>query len=573
MRTKNKTKTYVSVIISIVGLLTITLSQTALAFTEGKYVEYIATLRASEVIQEEVDMSATITQSQFLKFILRNSPDFNRNLKFDRPAERFINVSNVMSYAPYAYTALKAGIIEMPADKKFNPKAKVNKVKGLKMIFDLYGISASRLLKLDGQYTDVQKGAWYIPYIARAMKLDLIEPEELNLFGVNNDLTIKETARILVEINNVLENQRQPKEIYLGSPNIKNIDVLYDVYNKIQEFYFYDKEIDNDKLVYEAINGLVNGLDDRYSVFNTPQGTDDFIQGNSGEFQGVGMWIERTDGGYTGVAGVIPDSPAEKANLKVGDLILKVNGEDIKGWAPEKVAAAIKGPAGTEVTLFLEKHPNKQRVNVTLKRAQIEIKFVSGEIIDTYYAYFDISQFPQDLKGDFDEVAAKIINDRTRGIILDLRNNPGGYVTAAEDLLSYFMHEGEIMYYLDYRDNDRFARTRATGIYADKFPLVVLTDASSASASEIVTAALKDYGTAKIVGDKTFGKGVAQQLFFYDDGSSLKLTIAEWLSPKKKRLNKLGIEPDIKIVDREDTKNDEVIDRALRELKTMHALK
>ncbi|MDP4008405.1 MAG: S41 family peptidase [Candidatus Peregrinibacteria bacterium] len=573
MRSKNKIRTYTSIIVSIFALSTIIFSETASAFTEGRYVEYIATLRASGVIQEEVDMSAPITQSQFLRFILRNSPDFNRNLKFDRPEKRFINVSNIMSYAPYAYTALKTGIIEMPADKKFNPKAKINKVKGLKMILDLYGISASRLLKLDGQYTDVQKGAWYVPYIARAMKLDLIEPEESNSFGINSNLTIKETAGILVEINNVLENQRQPKEIYLGSPNIENIDVLYDVYNKIQEFYFYDKEIDNDKLVYEAINGLVNGLSDRYSVFNTPQGTDDFIQGNSGEFQGVGMWIERTESGYTGVAGVIPDSPAEEANMKVGDLILKVNGEDIKGWSPEKVAATIKGPAGSEVTLFIEKHPDKRRINITVKRAQIEMKFVSGEIMETYYAYFDISQFPQDLKNDFNEVAAKIINDRTRGIILDLRNNPGGYVTAAEDLLSFFMHKGEIMYYLDYRETDRVAQAKATGMYADKFPVVVLTDASSASASEIVTAALKDYELAKIIGDKTFGKGVAQQLFFYDDGSSLKLTIAEWLSPKKNRLNKLGIEPDIKVVDKEETKNDEVIDRALRELKTMHSLK
>ena len=128
------------------------------------------------------------------------------------------------------------------------------------------------------------------------------------------------------------------------------------------------------------------------------------------------------------------------------------------------------------------------------------------------------------------------------------------------------------MYYLDYRSNDRFAKTKATGKYAGKYPTVVLTDPSSASASEIVTAALKDHGVAKIIGEKTFGKGVAQQLFFYEDGSSLKLTIAEWLSPKKNRLNNGGIEPDIKVSDREDTEVDEVLDRALREIKNMYSL-
>lgn len=563
-------------IVAMIGVFLVTallFTNTAFALTEGKYVTYVAELRALEVIDGEVDMASPITQSQFLKFILRNSPDFDRSLKFNKPKERFANVPNVMPYAPYVYTALNAGLIEIPADKKFDPKAKVNKVKGLKMIFDLYGISAPKLGKLTADFRDVQYGAWYGPYILRAIKLNLIDPEEANFFGVNSNLTVEETAKILVELNKVLENQRQPKEIYIGSPNIEKIDILYDVYDKIQEHYFYDEEIDNTHLVYEAINGMVNGLNDRYSVYNTPEGTENFIQSNTGEFQGVGMWIERAENGYISVAGVIPNSPAEAGNLKVGDIILKVNDVDIKGWTPDKVANAIKGPADTEVTLYVEKHPDKKKISVTLKRAKIELKFVEGEILDMYYAYFDISQFPQDLSTDFDFVAANIINDRTRGIILDLRNNPGGYVTAAEDLLGYFLKEGDIMYYLDYRSDDRFAKTRATGKYADKYPVVVLTDPSSASAAEIVTAALKDHGVAKIIGEKTFGKGVAQQLFFYDDGSSLKLTIAEWLSPKKNRLNNGGIEPDIKITDREDTKVDEVIDRALRELRNMYSLR
>lgn len=563
-------KRLIALITAIVIPATLVFSGMAHAANElasHRYEDYVTDLKFREVIEEtSVDYKKDITQEQFLRYLLRNSDQFDRDLGFDTPKKRFSNVPNIMPYAPYVYTALNIGLIEMPENRVFQAKKKVNKVEGLKMVFDLYGLAAPLLTEADREYKDVPEGAWYIPMISRAMDLELTDPENLDFFGTNSNLSIGDTARMLSEVRRILENQSQPTEVYVGLPDIEGIDTLYDVYSKIQEFYYYEDEIKAKELTHKAITGMVNGLDDRYSVFNTPVETNDFIEQNTGNFQGVGMWIERGDGDYISVAGVIPNSPAEAAGMKVGDKIIKVDGEDTAGWTPEQLAAKIKGPAGTEVTLYIEKHPSKQKKNVKLIRAEIDLTFVEGEVLDNNYAYFDVSQFPQDLKSDFENLAKDIVTSRTKGIILDLRNNPGGYVSAAEDLLGLFLKKNEGMYYLDYREGSRIARATSDGKYAD-YPLVVLIDASSASASEIVAAALKDNGRATIVGQKSFGKGVAQQLFFYDDGSSLKLTIAEWLSPKGERLNKEGVKPDVDAVDREDTEIDEALQKALRTLK------
>ncbi len=559
---KNTLRALISILIAFTLL-----SSSVFALADHRYETYVTQLKEFGIIEaEELDIKAQITQVQFLEYVLKGSPHFDEEAAIPKPAERFKNVPNIMPYAPYVYTALEAGIIEMTEGQVFDPKKKIGRIEGLKMIFDLYGIAAPKLLKLNNEFTDIPANAWYIPYIGQALNLKLIDPRTPDIFGVNDNLTVQEVARIIVEANTVLENQAQPKEIYVGQPDIENIETFYDVYDKINEHYFYDEEIDENTLMHEAISGMVNSLGDRYSVFNTPENTESFMSHNAGEFEGVGMWIER-DGDYISVAGVVPDSPAEEKNMKVGDTILKINGMDIKGWSPQKVANSIKGPAGSEVTLYIEKHPDGRKMNVTLKRKKIDLKFVHGEVMDKYYAYFDISQFPQDLSRDFDSIASEIITSRTKGIILDLRNNPGGYISAAEDLLGYFLEQGDTMYYLDYRSNDQVARTRRDGKYAGQYPVVVLIDYSSASASEIVAAALQDHDRATVIGSKSFGKGVAQQLFFYDDGSSLKLTIAEWLSPRKKRLNKEGITPDISIVDNENTQVDEVIKKALRHLK------
>ncbi|MBT6068744.1 S41 family peptidase [Candidatus Peregrinibacteria bacterium] len=556
----------ITAILVIVGISLPIANNTAQALADHRYEAYVTDLKIDEVIQEEeLNLHDEITQEQFLRYILRNSEDFDRDLQFDEPKLRFSNVPNIMPYAPYIYTALNADLIEMPENRTFMPKQKVNKVHGLKMIFDLYGIAAPRLSTLDREYKDIPAEAWYIPMIVRALELKLVEVESLDFFGVKNNLTIGETAQILGEINRVLSNQSQPTEVYVGLPDIEKIEILYDVYSKINEYYYYENEIDETALTYGAISGLVNNLEDRYSTFNTPTETNDFIESNTGEYQGVGMWIER-EGKYISVAGVVPNSPAEQAGLKVGDVILKINGIDIEGWSLQKAASTVRGPVDTKVTLYVQKHPGNTKKNVTLERKKVEVKFATGEVLDHHYAYFDISQFPQDLEKDFTGVAKKIINNRTKGIILDLRNNPGGYVNAAEDLLKFFLKKGEKMYFLDYRGNSHITRTYKNGPYSD-YKIVVLIDASSASASEIVAAALKDNDRATIIGEKSFGKGVAQQLFFYDDGSSLKLTIAEWLSPNGHRLNKEGITPDIKVTDNESTPSDEVIKRALRYLK------
>lgn len=513
-----------------------------------------------------LDLEKNILEPQFFH-ILFVYTGFDDELSKDM--EKFKNLPNIMPFQKDVYKALSIGLIDMPSNKMYQYRKSLTKIEAIDYIFTYYGIATPKNKKPSQQFTDLPGNSKFAPIVSRAVELKLVTPKNSLEFGIADILSVKDALTMIINAEKIISNQHLPThELIIApsvSPSFPNGDVLNDVYQKILDFYYYDKTVDTEKLSISAIQGLVNGLNDRYSVFNSAEGTNQFVEGNSGEFEGVGMWIEK-EGSQISVAGVVPDSPAEHENLKVGDIILKINGESVDGWTTQEVASKVKGKAGTQVVLFVQKRSTGRSEFVTLTRKKITINFVSGEVIRKNYAYFDISQFPQDLQKQFKKIADSIISPTTQGIILDFRNNPGGYISAAEDLLENFLDIGETMYYLDYRSNDKVAKSKKAAIYKG-IPLVVLIDESTASASEIVAAALKDNKKATLIGEKSFGKGVAQQLFFYEDGSSLKLTIAEWLSPSKKRINHLGIVPDIQAKDDPASENDEAIDRAIQYFK------
>ena len=347
-----------------------------------------------------------------------------------------------------------------------------------------------------------------------------------------------------------------------------SFDQFWEVWKKVQEKYVHKPVADSD-LFYGAMAGMVASLNDPYSLYMPPVKAEQFKQNLSGEFFGIGAELGLKDNKVTIIA-PLPDSPAEKAGLKPGDVILMVDGKDISGKALDEIISQIKGEKGTIVTLTVLKIDSKTPSELKIKRDVITIPSIKWEMKEANIAYLRIFAFNDSTWTEFDKAVKEIQKKNPKGIVLDLRSNPGGYLDTSVKVASEWINSGVIVYEkLNNGNSDQYAadggKHRFVGI-----PTTVLVDEGTASGAEIVSGALQDYGVATLVGNKTFGKGSVQDFEYFPDGSALKLTIAEWLTPHERHINKLGIEPDVKIekmfVQKEGTKGtspDDYVDKGL----------
>ncbi|MFA6988441.1 MAG: S41 family peptidase [Candidatus Gastranaerophilaceae bacterium] len=310
-------------------------------------------------------------------------------------------------------------------------------------------------------------------------------------------------------------------------------------------------------MFYGAVRGMVASLGDPYTVFMDPKISEEFSNDLAGTFEGIGAEIGIKDDVLTIIA-PLADMPAEKAGLLAGDKVLEIDTVSTAGIAIDEAINKIRGPKDTEVKLLIA------REGVVVKRDKIVIKSVTTEKKDDIFIV-RISSFNDDTEKLFNEAVVKIIEANPKGIILDLRNNPGGYLDTAIEVSSEWIEEGLVVIekYSEEKKIEHLARGRAR---LSGFPTVVLVNQGSASASEIVAGALQDYKFAQIVGKKTFGKGSVQTLTNLEDGSSIKITVAKWLTPLGRSINDEGIEPnedvEFKIEDYEAGK-DPQLDKAL----------
>lgn len=357
----------------------------------------------------------------------------------------------------------------------------------------------------------------------------------------------------------LLKGEKKSNTSQTTPPAGLNMDQFWKVWNTIQTTYV-NQPIDTDELIYGAIRGLVSGLDDPYSLYFDPEASKKFMGEIEGEFEGIGAEIGIKNNQLTVVA-PLPDSPAEKAGLRPGDHILAIDNLDAVLLSLNTAVQHIRGPKDSQVTLKISRTGVEQPFDVVITRAEIHVKSVqwSMETIgEKKLAVVTISQFNTDTTPLFQEASQQIVLEKPDGIVLDLRNNPGGYLTAAIELASQFVLEGNVVVYEQGSDGVKKALNASGQSPLRDIPVVVLINEGSASASEILAGALKDYKKATIIGVTSFGKGTVQNFETFDDGSALKLTIAKWFTPLSHQIDKRGIDPDYLVeLTAEDDNHDE----------------
>lgn len=324
-----------------------------------------------------------------------------------------------------------------------------------------------------------------------------------------------------------------------------NFDLFWDVWDVLEKKYVDADKINEKELFYGAVSGMVDAVGDPYTVFLDPKLAREFEESLTGIFEGIGAEIGIRDEILTIIA-PLPDTPAKKSGLQAGDRVYAIDGESTAGISIDEAVSKIRGPKGTDVVLTISRDGFNEARDITITRGTIIIKSVETKTTEDGFYVIEITNFNNDTSALFNKAAEDIIKTNPKGIILDLRNNPGGYLDTAVEVASEWIEEGVIVTEeFDAENKNEFlARGRAR---LKDYKTVVLVNQGSASASEIVAGALKDYGKATIVGMQTFGKGSVQTLEGFSDGSSIKITVAKWLTPNGSYINEEGIAPDIEV--------------------------
>ncbi|HEY9076470.1 MAG TPA: S41 family peptidase [Anaerolineaceae bacterium] len=329
---------------------------------------------------------------------------------------------------------------------------------------------------------------------------------------------------------------------------------------------FVDQPVNDEELMRGAIRGMLGALKDQHTSYMDP---DQYRQQNTplkGEYEGIGAWVDIT-GEYLKIISPMPNSPAEKAGLKAGDTIVAVDGEDMTGIDGNLVLRRILGPAGTKVTITIRRGGTDTKpFDVEITRAKITVPTVEGKMLENKIAYVQLFNYGEKTTADLRKTLKDLMAQKPNGMILDLRNNGGGYLDTAIEVTSEFIAKGVIMYEV-YGTGKRDTYNAKSGGLATNIPLVVLVNEGTASASEITAGAIQDYGRGQLVGTTTYGKGSVQNWVpLTNDQGAVRVTIARWLTPKERQIHKVGLKPDVVVeLTEEDIKaeRDPQLDKAI----------
>lgn len=323
---------------------------------------------------------------------------------------------------------------------------------------------------------------------------------------------------------------------------IQGLDKLLGLKEYVKKNYV--DGVEDSVLMEGAMKGVFEALKDPYSVYLTAPEFKSLTEATSGSFGGIGVIVTKSEEGYVTVVAPIEDTPGEKAGIKTNDKIIKVDTKDIVGMELDKAVELMKGKPGTEVVLTIMRDKVDKPIEMKVKRGLINQKAVKGNMMENSIGYIRISSFDEDAGKDFKNILNELKSKKMKGLILDLRQNPGGYVDTCLEIADDLLPEGMVVYTEDIKKNRKVYNSKGAGL---ELPLIILVDEGSASASEILAGAVKDRKAGLLIGTKTFGKGLVQTVEGLKDGSGFKLTTQKYYTPNGISINKIGIEPDIEV--------------------------
>lgn len=319
----------------------------------------------------------------------------------------------------------------------------------------------------------------------------------------------------------------------------KELAKFVDAYDAIVNNYY--KEVDKDKLVESAINGMVSSVGDEYTSYSDKDVTDNFNEAVNGKYMGIGALIMKSENDFV-IYKVFEDSPSYKAGLKDGDIILKLDDKDTKDMSVNDIASIVKNDDNKEVKLLVKR--GEENLDITIVKDMVELPVVSGKVInhnDKKIGYISLSIFSSVASEQFNKQLVKLEKEGISGLVIDVRGNSGGYLTTVTDIASYFLKKGDIIYKLEV--NDKVTVRKDKTKESRDYPVAVLIDKNSASASEILASSIKESYNGYVVGTNSYGKGTVQQTLVLSDGSMIKYTIEKWLTPLGNWINEEGVVP------------------------------
>ncbi len=425
------------------------------------------------------------------------------------------------------------------ATMTYNLNQAITRGEALDVLTQLIGKrEAADVSKFKDVKTSRQKQA-----VANAIALNWMNPVRADSFGVMDKLTGTEALSLLQAATKNVPLQITVKFNTSPSSQLPKRELIEAVWQLIERDYLKNDKIEDEEAAYQAIEGMVKSLNDPYSTFFRPVNATEFSNGIKGEISGIGAHVE-DKGGMIIVVSPLPGSPAEKAGVMSGDQILEADGNVLTGIGLDKAVSFIRGEKGTFVELKIMR--SGSTITVRVERAVISIPEVTvkwqGDI-----AIVQLLQFGETTEREIRRVFTDISTKKPKGIVLDLRNNPGGLLNAADIVVSNFIPAGSVVAQVKSRSETRSERTVEGPTVPDTVKVVVLVNKGSASASEIVAGALQDHKRATIVGETTFGKGSVQEVISFGGGEALKLTVANYMTPNGNLVDGIGIKPDVMV--------------------------
>jgi len=476
----------------------------------------------------------------------------------------FLDTNNNNWYSAYFQEAIELGFLDQNTEN-VHPYRFVNHLETLIFLYQSKGWEIPTSHEKENIFFDLE-GTPYQALVVDAFERNIFKPKNETTAGVYRALPRLEAAKMLYQVE-LIDRQKPPEtstEITEVDPELQR---FIDAWTHINDYYLYD-DFDREMIIDEALKGMVDALGDEYSVFMDAEITQQFFDREDNSIEGIGAVLEMTNENEVVIISPLAGSPAEAAGLKSGDVIKQVNGQSTQDLTLFEVITLIKGPKETTVTLVIDR--GGKSITIGIERAVIEIISIQNEIIENGSIYkLDFSQFNTDADLQFEEIMTEFLDDeKARGMIIDLRGNPGGFLDVTVNILSHFVDRLELVVRIQYKNRYQELLSNAEGELKNT-PTVILIDRGSASASEILAGVLQDYGLATIVGENSFGKGTVQHIQHLSGGSSLKLTVAQWITPGWQEIAGNGVQPDIKIVDDPQTEKDEALIVGIEELKKL----